>query len=93
MDELSFIAKIVQAVVWPIFLVIILLVFRRPIVSLLSGAKIRYKDLEMQLSVAEISWGKTQPLLANLPVPPAGSPQAAGGRNAENRGDDESNGS
>ena len=48
MDLLTFIATIVGSLAWPVFLLIVTFMLRRPIAELLPGIrKLKYKDLEV----------------------------------------------
>jgi hypothetical protein len=56
MDTLSFIVEMTKALGWPIAILVVFLVFRRPLLELLTLVrKVKYKDVEVELAKKEIS--------------------------------------
>ena len=56
MDVLSFIVEMTKALGWPSATLVIVLVFRRPLLELLALVrKVKYKDVEVELAKKEIS--------------------------------------
>jgi hypothetical protein len=56
MDVLSFIVEMTKALGWPSATLVIVLVFRRPLLELLTLVrKVKYKDVEVELAKEEIS--------------------------------------
>lgn len=48
MDQLTFIVEIIKAIIWPVTLIILLLVLKKPFLRLVpSLEKVKYRDLEL----------------------------------------------
>ena len=51
MDALTFLSNLISSLAWPLFVLVALLVFKEPIgIVIQSLKKIKYKDLELELS-------------------------------------------
>ena len=58
MDRLTFISNLLNSCAWPLLVLVALLIFREPIgIAIQSFKKLKYKDLEIELS-NEISTGE-----------------------------------
>jgi hypothetical protein len=56
MDTLTFVVEMTKALGWPCAALVIVLVFRRPLLELLTLVrKVKYKDVEVELAKKEIS--------------------------------------
>lgn len=56
MDWLTFLVEMTKALVWPSATMVIVLVFRQPLLALLTLVrKVKYKDVEVELAKKEIS--------------------------------------
>jgi hypothetical protein len=76
MDILTFIAEIIKAVAWPLAVVLIILLLRKPIASLIPLLqRLKYKDLELEFGrrVEEIKAEAASELpLPSVAAPPPG---------------------
>jgi hypothetical protein len=49
MDKLTFISKVLESIIWPLTIVSMILIFKKPIIKALSYIKVfRFKDIELE---------------------------------------------